>query len=250
MLKTAISVLLVWVLVGQDGAAVPKGRLVVVGGGSMPEEVWRKMVELSGGKAAVAVVLPYASELPKAGQSDVKRLQDLGVAAASIPPLDDPKALIEAIRKADLVWMPGGDQGRLMRALVKADGAVEAIRERFRAGAVVGGTSAGAAVMSRTMIAGGSGERVEIAEGLALWPEVVVDQHFLKRNRQDRLRAALGRHPGLVGVGIDESTAVVVGPAGCEVLGRSKVVLMDGRKGGELKVRELETGAAFDLRKE
>lgn len=249
MLKSAISVVLVLALGGQD-AAMPKGRLVVVGGGSMPDEVWRKMVDLAGGKGAVAVVLPYASELPKAGQSDVKRLEDLGVARASIPPLDDPKALVEAIRKADLVWMPGGDQSRLMRALGKAEGAGEAIRERFRAGAVVGGTSAGAAVMSKTMIAGGSGERVEIGDGLALWPEAVVDQHFLKRNRQDRLRVAIGKHPGLVGVGIDESTAVLVGPAGCEVLGRSKVVLMDGRKGGDPKVRELETGATFDLRKE
>jgi cyanophycinase len=72
--------------------------------------------------------------------------------------------------------------------------------------------------------------RTETADGIGLWPEVIVDQHFLKRQRVNRLIAAVLDHPSLVGVGIDEGTAVIVSGDDFEVLGRSSVVIIDARK--------------------
>ena len=125
-----------------------------------------------------------------------------------------PGAARETIEAADLIWMPGGDQNRLMAALQKAD-LVNAIRDRHRKGATVGGTSAGAAVQSGVMITGEApldtirrGATVT-ADGLDLWPGVIVDQHFVRRQRFQRLLAAVLDRPQLVGVGIDEGTAAV-----------------------------------------
>ncbi len=248
-LGPVVSAVLTLLLYAQEEAPAPKGRLVVVGGGRMPDEVWRRLVEAPGGKAGRAAVLPYASQRDGAGDSDAKRLRELGVPEVSVPRADDPAAVLEAIRAADLIWMPGGDQTRLMRVLSGVEGAVEAIRDRHRAGATVGGTSAGAAVMSKVMISGGSGDEVKIGEGLGLWPEAIVDQHFLKRSRQERLKAALRKHPGRLGVGIDEGTAVFVGPGSFEVVGASKAVVMDARRGPEPRIEELSAGSTFELRK-
>jgi cyanophycinase len=110
------------------------------------------------------------------------------------------------------------------------------IRERYVAGAVVGGTSAGAAVMSDLMITGeadltGVGRgATKLAPGLGLWPGVIVDQHFLKRQRFNRLFAAVLDQPDHVGVGIDEETAVIVSAGRWEVIGRSQVLVLDARK--------------------
>ena len=118
--------------------------------------------------------------------------------------------------------MPGGDQTRFMKA-IEGTGLDEVIRARYRAGAIVGGTSAGAAVISEAMITGDAdlqsltARKTVIAKGLGLWPEVIVDQHFLKRQRDNRLISAVIDHPTLVGVGIDESTAVIVHGASFDV---------------------------------
>jgi cyanophycinase len=108
---------------------------------------------------------------------------------------------------------------------------VKLIRERHARGMVAGGTSAGAAVMSKVMIAGDAskaGEPPLIAEGLGLWPEAIVDQHFVARGREPRLRVAVKMHPELLGVGIDEGTAVLVRGNDFEVIGGS-VTVIDAR---------------------
>jgi len=109
------------------------------------------------------------------------------------------------------------------------------IRDRYQHGAIVGGTSAGAAIMSAAMITGEAdlqsitAGKTEIADGLGLWPEVIVDQHFLKRQRMNRLISAVLDRRTLVGVGIDESTAVIVHGASFDVIGKSSVVVIDPR---------------------
>jgi cyanophycinase len=152
-----------------------------------------------------------------------------------------------------------------MRALAKTD-VPEAIRRRYMEGAIVGGTSAGAAVMSQVMIAGKSDLGSLTAgdtptyTGLGLWPDVIVDQHFLKRGRFSRLTTAVLDRPKLIGVGIDESTAVVVTGRTFEVIGRSNVVVVDARKatmthakngepaaGANLTMHVLRAGMRFDL---
>src|SRR5262245_5980300 len=152
----------------------PRGRLVIVGGGSIPESVPRHALELAGGPEATVLVVPQASAQPDAGKSSVEMWRGAGASKVSILDLADPAAALASVRDAKLIWMGGGDQNRLVKALA-GTGLPEAIRARYVEGAVVGGTSAGAAAMSKAMITGEAdlesvtGGATEIVEGLALW---------------------------------------------------------------------------------
>jgi cyanophycinase len=159
----------------------------------------------------------------------------------------DAATALAEVRQADLIWFPGGSQVLLMEALQRR-GLVEPIRERFRNGAVVGGTSAGAAVMSGVMLTGARDRQYAEAVGLGLWPEVIVDQHYLKRDRRARLLQAVRRHPALPGVGIDASTAVIVRGRHFDVAGVSEVevVVRDGQGKG-VTTRRLRPGMTFEL---
>jgi cyanophycinase len=160
--------------------------------------------------------------------------QEAGAGEAGKVSFEDRAAAAATLRRATLIWMPGGDQTRFMKA-IDGTGLDEIIRDRYAHGAVVGGTSAGAAIMSTAMITGDAdlqsltSGRTAIEPGLGLWPEVIVDQHFLKRQRVNRLISAVLDRPTLVGVGIDESTAVIVHGSTFEVIGRSSVVVIDPR---------------------
>lgn len=210
------------------------GTLVIVGGGNTGKEIVSKALTLAGGRDAIVAVLPQASAETDAGDSSVKMWLEAGAHEAVKVRLDDPAAATATLKRATLIWFPGGDQNRLMKAIDTA-ALGDLIRERYRAGATVGGTSAGAAVMSELMITGEAdlqaiaAGKTQIAPGLALWPDVIVDQHFVKRQRASRLISAILDHPDRVGVGIDESTAVIVHGSSFDVIGRSSVVVLDGR---------------------
>lgn len=247
---------------------VSKGHLVVIGGGTIPDDVRARALQLGGGPGAIVVVLPQASELPETGSEAVEVWKKAGAAKATALDLADPAGAIAAINEATLIWFPGGDQTRFMKA-VDGTGMPEAIRARYEQGATVAGTSAGAAVMSRVMITGDdidlqaiTAKKTDTKPGLGLWPQVIVDQHFLKRQRHNRLLSCVLDHPDLVGVGIDESTAVVVSGTEFEVIGRSNVVVIDARKamvtptvpgepitGRNLTVHVLKAGMRLDLGK-
>jgi cyanophycinase len=146
------------------------------------------------------------------------------------------------------IWFGGGDQARLVEA-IGGTPVLEAIRARWRAGAVVGGTSAGAAVMPDSMITGDqfrAGEdtsgyygdefpaiarrTIEIVPGFGFLPAAIVDQHFIRRERHNRLLGAVLERPTMLGVGIDEGTALRVDADGrWTVLGASAVVVYDAR---------------------
>jgi cyanophycinase len=257
------------VLLGPSPAAAAQARpapgaLVVVGGGGTPAEVISHAIELAGGVDARIVVLPQASATATAGESTVRMFEEAGARRvvnrrfAGSPGTDElpgPWPTIEetaaAIRDADLIWFPGGGQGRLKRSLDDA-GLTELIRERHREGTVVGGTSAGAAVMAAVMITGDGYDleaittgSTHVAEGLGLWPEALVDQHFLKRQRNNRLLSAVIDHPDLVGVGIDERTAVIVEPGSLRVMGESSVVVFDARAA---RIEEVAVGTPATAR--
>jgi len=212
----------------------PLGHLVVVGGGKTNPEIMQHALALGGGPAAHVVILPQASEVADTGEKSAAMWRELG--AGTVTPLPDLHAAgtRPAIEAASVIWMPGGDQNVLAKALREA-GLADAILTRYRAGAVVGGTSAGAAITSQLMITGEADLQsitagaTQIAAGLGLWPEVIVDQHFVKRQRYGRLFSAVLDHPEKIGVGIDEETAVVVSPDGWHVLGKSSVVIIDAR---------------------
>jgi cyanophycinase len=246
-------------------AAAQSGALVVVGGGGTGPDIVAKTLALAGGKNAVVVVLPQSSAEPDAGDDSVKMWLDAGARDAAKVAFADPGAAA-ALRRATLIWMPGGDQNRFMKA-IDGTGLAEIIRERHRDGATVGGTSAGAAVIAEAMFTGDADLKsltagaTVIARGLALWPEALIDQHFLKRQRDNRLISAVMDHPALVGVGIDEGTAVVVQGASFEVVGKSSVVVIDARgaqvdktaagglhSGRDLKLTVLHAGQKYSLK--
>lgn len=213
----------------------PKGHLLIIGGNGTTGDIVQRALEAGGGASGRVVVFAQASELPETGEEAVKTWLERGFGHAVAADPKDPATAIRLVREATFIWFPGGDQTRLMKAF-EHTGIPEAIRARYAEGALVGGTSAGAAVMSKVMITGEAdlqsitAGKTETAEGLGLFPQVIVDQHFLKRQRDNRLISAVLDHPALVGVGIDETTAIFVTGTGFEVLGRNSVVVIDARK--------------------
>lgn len=236
------------------------GALVVVGGGGTPDSVVQVLFAHSGGRGARMVVLAQASSRPEAGEESVAYWKGKGFEHVESLDLTDAVAARAAIESATLIWFPGGDQSRLLDAIEKADLA-GAIRARHEAGAVVGGTSAGAAVLSPWMIVGGDTAdltvvrpgSVAVKEGLALLPGTIIDQHFLKRQRFNRLLSAVLDHPDLIGIGIDEKTAILVRGSHVDVLGDSGVLVIDAR-GTEkdqapktARLTFLREGTSYDL---
>src|SRR5699024_3478415 len=164
--------------------------------------------------------------------------------------------VLDDIKNSDLIWFPGGAQARLMSAMEEhAQGAIiSAIREKAQLGTPVGGSSAGAAVMSDVMVANSYHDddtgvlTPRISEGLALWPEVIVDQHFSERNRFERLEIAVHKNPDLIGVGIDERTAVLYdGQQNCfRVMGEGTVTILRAiGSDTELEKTILEAGDSY-----
>jgi cyanophycinase len=231
----------------------PTGHLLIIGGNGTTDEIVKRAVELGGGAKGSVAIFPQASELPETGPDAVKTWTAAGLGAAVVVDPKDPAA-VKAVKDATFIWFPGGDQNRLTKALENT-GIPEAIRARYAEGALVGGTSAGAAVMSRLMLTGEAdlqnitAGKTETAPGLALFPDVIVDQHFLKRQRANRLISAVLDHPDLVGIGIDETTAVLVSGRTFEVLGKNSVVVIDARRAAVDKVPagQLATGRNLTL---
>ncbi|HEY2431595.1 MAG TPA: cyanophycinase [Vicinamibacterales bacterium] len=225
--------LLVWLL--EAACVFAQGPVVVVGGGSTVPEIVARTLDLAGGKgAAVVAVLPQSSAEPDAGVDSVKMWREAGAKEAVNVSFADRAAAKAVLERATLIWMPGGDQNRFMKA-IEGTGLDDVIRSRHAAGVVVGGTSAGAAVLASEMFTGDADLKALTAgatitaRGLGLVPDLLIDQHFLKRQRDNRLISAVFDHPSLVGVGIDESTAVIVRGASLDVIGRSSVVVIDAR---------------------
>lgn len=260
LLALVVSVFVPAFALGQSGA------LVVVGGGGTGPEIVSKALALAGGTGAIVAVLPQSSAEPDAGDSSVKMWLDAGARAAATVSFTD-KGAAAALRRATLIWIPGGDQNRFMKAIDDTDLA-DVIRERHRAGVTVGGTSAGAAVIAEAMFTGEADLKsltagaTVVARGLGLWPEVLIDQHFLKRQRDNRLISAVLDRPSLVGVGIDEGTAVVVRDGSFEVIGKSSVVVIDARgaavdkaasgalvSGRGVKLAVLHAGQSYSLKR-
>lgn len=230
MLPLTMRALLVPILVvlqAYGAASAAPGPLVIVGGGGTPDGLHARMLALAGGQDRRVVVIPFASGATDAGESSVKAFTDAGAAHVILLATNTPDATAR-IHEAAAIWFPGGSQSRLMKTLEDLK-LVQTIQAAHQKGTLIGGTSAGAAIMSETMIiaAPAKGETMPpIMRGLALWPEAIVDQHFSERKREPRLRAAVEKHPALAGVGIDEFTAVIVSGESVEVTGKGSVIVL------------------------
>ena len=202
--------------------------------------ILNRFAALAGGSDAVVVVISTASSLGfEAGERYREIFTGLGIEtvrplhAMSRAQANDP-AYVRQLDDATGIFLTGGNQLRLS-STVGGTLLAEAVLERFRSGAVVAGTSAGASAMSSHMIAfGASGgtpkhRMAALAAGLGVLPSVIVDQHFQQRNRYGRLLSVIAQNPSLLGLGVDEDTAGVVGPDGVmEVIGRGSVTIIDG----------------------
>jgi cyanophycinase len=241
----------------RPGAGTARGSLVIAGGALRADNapVWNKIVELAGGPGARIAVFPTASANPeRSGRATAEILAGYGARPFVVPvsallagtdvrrAADDPQ-LAASVRAAGGAFFVGGDQGRITAALRHADGAnsavLDALWAMYRRGGVIAGTSAGAAIMSKTMfyegraplptLRDGVTDGRDIAPGLGfIGDDVFVDQHLLIRGRFARmLPAMLAKHYRL-GLGIDENTAAVVAPdRSIAVIGYKGALLLD-----------------------
>src|SRR4051812_25562383 len=208
-----------------------KGALVIVGGGKVGQEIWDRFIQLAGGKAkANVVVIPTAGEdsaIAKDGDRTVRVLKDLGVQHVTLLHTRDPKeankeSFVAPLKNATAVWFDGGRQWRIADAYLNtlAHKEFNAVLDR---GGVIGGTSAGATIQGSFLLRGDTKGNTTLigdhTEGLGFIHGVTIDQHILRRNRQFDLIDVIKNHPDLLGIGIDESTAVVVQKNVFEVIG-------------------------------
>ena len=217
------------------------GQLVIIGGAEDKEgdcKILREFVRRAGGVNARIVVMTVATELPReVGENYIKVFERLGAEDVRIVDTvaredGSSSTYLEAIEKATGVFFTGGNQARIT-SILKDTEIDAAIHKRYSEGIVVGGTSAGAAMMPDVMIVDGDSEtnpRVEVVEmgpGMGFLPGVVIDQHFLQRGRLGRLISALAQQPAVLGFGIDENTAIVVNDNQFEVIGEGAVTVVD-----------------------
>ena len=231
------------------------GALVIGGGGDLPESVRDRFVELAGGPEARIVVIPTAHRV--ADTPDANGLLDpwMGKGAAKVQLLhtrsremaNDP-AFVQPLTEATGVWLGGGSQMMLTDAYLGTE-VERQLKLLLDRGGVIGGNSAGAAVMTRVMIARGR-MKADVSEGFDFLPGAVVDQHFLKRNRLSRLLSVLTDHPDLVGLGIDEQTALVfhIRSRLLSVIGDSFVIAcVPGSEDHPARLEVLKSGDKIDL---
>ncbi|MEE4255971.1 MAG: cyanophycinase [Bacteroidales bacterium] len=221
----------------------PEGKLFIIGGGKRPANMVQEMIRLSGtDTSGYIIVLPMASGEPDtSGWYGKKQFTEQGVRDVVVMNIPDPglcpEDCIDSIRHASMIYITGGDQSRFMDIVLNTR-IHEAIKTAYNEGAVIAGTSAGAAVMSRKMITGNEfkhpeytgdfqtieAENMEIREGLGLLEKAIVDQHFVWRMRMNRLISVALENPGDHCFGIDESTALLVDGNILSVFGESQVV--------------------------
>jgi cyanophycinase len=242
--------------------SLARQRLVLIGGGKRPPEVLQKFAEFSGGAPGKILVVTWASGEPQASfeafKTDLEKVSEIRIENAPVRPLNEQtkRQFLAQLKTATGVFFTGGDQNRITDVLQDEE-LRRSLREKYAAGVAFGGTSAGTAVVSEIMITGEGdfsvidAARVETKNGLGLLPEVIVDQHFIKRQRQNRLISLMLKNPSHVGVGIDEDTAFLVTDNRYgEVLGASQVMIFDARqKSGAMRFFLLKAGEKFDLKK-
>jgi len=222
----------------------PKGKLVIVGG-VQTKAIQKKFVELAGGNKARIIIIPNAGSEPKrSSESQQRDYIDLGAKADYLlftkETADNEENLIK-LDWANAVFFLGGDQSNLTRDMLGTK-LLKKVFDIYNNGGIVGGSSAGAAVMSEIMITGNElinkdssssfvsilKNNVETKQGFGFIKNAIIDQHFLKRKRYNRLLTLMCEHTNLLGIAIDESTAIIVNSDNTfDVMGRNQVIVFD-----------------------
>lgn len=232
-----------------------QGNLVIIGGSEDKEKdcfILKQVVQLAGGSAARMAVLTTASLKPEqVGKEYIEVFKKLGLKEVSIFNISDRRKacdseIIKKLKESTGIFFTGGDQLRITGTLGGTE-LEKSLYDLYRQGVVIAGTSAGASVMSDTMIVGGYNDdtpqvtSLSMAPGLGFLKEVVIDQHFAQRGRTGRLLSVIAHNPYILGIGIDEDTAIVVRSDGhLEVIGSNSATVLDGKNIGYSNVSELE----------
>lgn len=288
-MKSLLVSVLVFLLIGagQVHSKSPRGHLVIIGGGDRTEEIMKKFVDLAGPKdQAKIVVIPMASAEPQERAVEyTAEFKSYGFSTVAALVLTRQQAMsdsaVAVLNGTTGVFFSGGDQARLA-AVVVGTPVQKKLLELYRNGAVICGTSAGAAIMSKVMITGNEllhrdttneedprssftfvkKKNIETIEGLGFLTDEIIDQHFVARKRHNRLLSMALEHPRLLGIGIDESTAIIVNPDRTfDVLGEGTVIVYNPSRvnsiktdkngnlsGHNLQIHILSSGERFDLR--
>jgi cyanophycinase len=207
-----------------DTQGPENGYLLAIGGGQIPESIMDKFTELAGGLESPIVIIPTAAEDP-----DIVAIKKIWIDRG-------------LLREANAVWFGGGRQWRLVDSY-KNTKTEKLLWKVLNRGGVIGGSSAGATIQG-SFLARGDTKNNQIMmgdhqEGFAFIKNIAIDQHSLARNRHFDMFDILKRKPGLLGISIDEGSAILVNKNIIEVLGNSYVIVYDGsfwsREGSELK---------------
>ena len=194
------ALILLWVSCAQ----LP-GPIVLAGGGSFDDAFFRRTLQLSETAHPAVIIFPQASQREEAGSESSQIWTRAGAASTFVADFRSTQgwdSALEHLAQANVIWFTGGSQLRLAAAIESAE-FLQHIKARWREGAVIGGTSAGASVMGEIMPSG-----KELYPGFGICKNTIVDQHFTERNRQPRLRHAVRVNHGYRGLGISEGTAV------------------------------------------
>jgi cyanophycinase len=256
-------------------AQTPKGKLFIIGGGNRSDKLMSQLLSISSlQKKDYIVVLPMSSEEPDSAyiyfKDQVQKLTSHPIVMLNFNKQSAAnQVLIDSLQKAKLIFISGGDQTRFM-GIVKNTPIFKAIHQAYQNGSTIAGTSAGAAVMCEHMITGNQKletkytetfnniryDNLETAEGLGLIKNVIIDQHFLKRSRYNRLISGLIEFPSHIGIGIDESTAIIVRNKEIEIAGESEVIVVKNPKGitkaprnNGIGIKNLDMGVYYEGQK-
>lgn len=247
------------------------GTLIIIGGGEISESLNKRIMEISGGLQAPIVVIPtaegrdsYDQDFGEAGMLRKLGATDVTVLHTTDRNVANSEEFVKPLLKARLVWFSGGRQWRLVDAY-KNTLTEKMLRKVLENGGTIGGSSAGATIQGSFLVRGDTKNNQVMMgdhqEGFGFLKNVAIDQHVLARNRQFDMFEILRDHPELLGIGIDESTAIIVKGDIFEVAGKSYVVVYDGkfwsREGSDLKKLPeksqqfyfLREGDKYDLRK-
>jgi cyanophycinase len=233
-----------------------RGWIVPIGGAENKENdrpILERFVRVSGGEEADIVVIPTASRMHETGPRYEQLFRDIGAARVTAMDFDtrrdcQERGRLERLEQATGIFFTGGNQLRLT-TLLGGTPVAKLIRACNARGVTVGGTSAGASILSEHMIAAGDegstiiAGSVRLAAGLGLTNRFIIDQHFRQRDRLGRLLTAIAYNPFAVGIGLDEDTAAFIGPdETIEVEGSGGVTIVDGSEVSYSSIGEVTDG--------
>ncbi len=224
------------------------GKLFIIGGGERPLSLMKSLTDEAQISADdLIVILPFSSSIPIEASAYASE-QFVALGYRNVQPIylnkDSliPKQAKDSIRRAAIIYITGGDQNQFMKT-AERNGITEDIQYAYLNGSLIAGTSAGAAVMSKKMITGNQHlleeyspdvqiiheNNIEISKGLGLLQNAIIDQHFIKRMRLNRLISVAIENPDESCIGIDESTAIIVAGNTIKVCGESQVIVLKNK---------------------